>query len=156
MPNARLTDRGAGQPVTVSWTSIDHSPFGKVTSYRCCHGTHTGQYTDSLRQTAQRQQSRDSTETEHTSLPFGRLTTRAISAHCRMSCQTLPTPRGLTAVNHQRTIELQWYANTDADLAGYNVYRHSTNDTVVRKLTGALLTKPTYLDSAVWGNQTYD
>jgi len=156
MPNIRLTDRGAGQPVTVSWTSTDHSPFGKVTSYRVYHGTHTGQYTDSL--------TTDSTTATISGFVPKQtyfFAVRSIDDKGNLSAlsdelSNAPfTPRGFTAVNHQRSIELQWTANTDADLAGYNVYRHSTNDTVVRKLTGALLTKPGYLDSTVWGDQTY-
>ena len=57
-------------------------------------------------------------------------------------------PTGLQAVyssGPQKTIDLTWAPNTDADLAGYNVYRWSANRTA-QKINTELVKTPTYRD----------
>jgi hypothetical protein len=62
-------------------------------------------------------------------------------------------PTGLQAVysaGEQKTIDLTWAPNTDADLAGYNVYRGGT------KINTELVKTPTYRDPvSVPGSYTY-
>jgi hypothetical protein len=58
------------------------------------------------------------------------------------------TPSGLQAVYSsglQKTIDLTWAPNTDADLAGYNVYRWIANGTP-QKINAELVKTPTYRD----------
>ena len=57
-------------------------------------------------------------------------------------------PTGLQAVyssGPQKTIDLTWAPNTDADLAGYNVYRWFANG-AAQKINSALVKTPTYRD----------
>ena len=59
------------------------------------------------------------------------------------------TPTGLQAVftsAPQKTIDLTWAPNTDADLAGYNVYRWFANGTP-QKINSELVRTPTYRDA---------
>src|SRR3954465_11710293 len=58
-------------------------------------------------------------------------------------------PTGLQAVysaGEQRTIDLTWAPNTDADLAGYNVYRLAADGTFA-KINNELAKTPTYRDA---------
>jgi hypothetical protein len=68
------------------------------------------------------------------------------------------TPTGLQAVyssGEQKTIDLTWAPNTDADLAGYNVYRWVANGTP-QKINSELVKTPTYRDPvAAPGEYTY-
>jgi len=67
-------------------------------------------------------------------------------------------PTGLQAVytsGEQKTIDLTWAPNTDADLAGYNVYRRVSDGTFA-KLNTDLVKTPTYRDPvAAPGEYTY-
>jgi hypothetical protein len=68
------------------------------------------------------------------------------------------TPTGLQAVYSsglQTTIDLTWAPNTDADLAGYNVYRWFANGTA-QKVNAELVKTPTYRDPvSAPGEYTY-
>jgi glucan 1,3-beta-glucosidase len=68
---------------------------------------------------------------------------------------TLPArPNGLTLQQVGPAIRLDWAANQESDLTGYNVYRASVLGNYVRIATG--LTAPTYTDnSAVSGAQYF-
>lgn len=67
-------------------------------------------------------------------------------------------PTGLQAVysgaGQRPFIDLTWNANTDSDLAGYNVYRHEEGTQPV-KVNSALLKSPAYRDSAVVAGKHY-
>ncbi len=55
-------------------------------------------------------------------------------------------------------IDLIWAPVTSADLAGYNVYRSTTNGVAVEqmvKLNSELVKSPSYRDSAVASGKTY-
>lgn len=62
------------------------------------------------------------------------------------------TPAGLQAVYsgipEQPFIDLSWTANTESDLAGYNVYRHTENEAPV-KVNSELVKVPAYRDTKV-------
>jgi len=62
-------------------------------------------------------------------------------------------PAGLTAVPATSSIELAWERNTEADFAGYNVYR-SLDGPPVQKLA-ALLDAPAYSDRQVESGKSY-
>jgi fibronectin type 3 domain-containing protein len=51
-------------------------------------------------------------------------------------------------------IDLVWAPNTDADLAGYNVYRHETGGQPV-KINKELVKAPAFRDSDVSAGKTY-
>jgi len=67
-------------------------------------------------------------------------------------------PSGLQAVysgeGQKPFIDLIWAPVTDADLAGYNVYRHEADGAPV-KLNGELVKGPSYRDSAVVARRSY-
>src|SRR5215210_8238177 len=67
-------------------------------------------------------------------------------------------PQGLSATASNASVSLTWTANTEPDLAGYNVHR-STSSPVVTSgtpLNGATaLTSPSYVDSTAANGTTY-
>jgi hypothetical protein len=67
-------------------------------------------------------------------------------------------PSGLQAVfaaeGQQRFIDLVWAPDTDADLAGYNVYRREANGEALR-INAALVTTPAYRDVNVEPGKEY-
>ncbi len=57
-------------------------------------------------------------------------------------------PTGLSATRSGSGVQLTWNANSEPDLQGYSVYRATASGGPYTKLTGALLTNPSYLDNA--------
>jgi len=57
-------------------------------------------------------------------------------------------PGGLTAAGSATGISLAWNANTEADLAGYNVYRSASADGPFARLNTGLLPVTSYTDDA--------
>jgi beta propeller repeat protein len=65
-------------------------------------------------------------------------------------------PKALKATGSLGGIALKWNANTEADLAGYNVYRSDSADGAYTKLNDALLTATSYDDAqAPKGSKSY-
>jgi hypothetical protein len=68
------------------------------------------------------------------------------------------TPQGLQAVasgvGQQTFVDLSWAPNTEADLAGYNVYRQEQGQTPV-KINTELVKAPSYRDPSVQPGKTY-
>jgi cellulose/xylan binding protein with CBM9 domain/uncharacterized protein DUF362 len=64
-------------------------------------------------------------------------------------------PTGLAAESGNALVELDWNANLDLDLAGYNVYRSETSGGGYVKVNTALLTESQYTDSSVTNGTTY-
>lgn len=70
------------------------------------------------------------------------------------------TPLGLEAVvvpatNANASVELTWAINTEADLAGYNVYRSESADMPGLKLNSEPLSAPTFHDMSVLPGKSY-
>jgi hypothetical protein len=63
-------------------------------------------------------------------------------------------PTGLTAVFGTKAVELIWTANSEPDLAGYNVYR-GEKDTAPQRLNQNLLLTPTFVDPSVGPRHEY-
>jgi hypothetical protein len=67
-------------------------------------------------------------------------------------------PIGLQAVfssvGQQPFVDLTWAPNTDADLAGYNVYRREENSAWIR-INNALVPTPAYRDANLAAGRTY-
>ncbi len=64
-------------------------------------------------------------------------------------------PAGLTATaTGSTTVALDWTSNSDADLAGYNVYRSATQNGTYAKLNGPLVTTSNYVDAAAPSDAT--
>jgi hypothetical protein len=63
--------------------------------------------------------------------------------------QAPPPPTGLQAVPGEGAVMLSWEPSTEADIAGYNLYRRSEGESAPKKLNAALLVKTTYTDREV-------
>ena len=57
-------------------------------------------------------------------------------------------PAGLAITGDSTALRLDWANNTEADLAGYDVYRLNASGTPIKLNTGARLTASQYVDSA--------
>ena len=64
-------------------------------------------------------------------------------------------PSGLTATPGDKTAALAWNANTESDLAGYNVYRSTTTGGPYTKDNTALVTTPSYNDAGLTNGTKY-
>ena len=64
-------------------------------------------------------------------------------------------PRNLQAAATRAEVSLIWDASTEADLAGYHVYRSEVAHTGYRRLTPRPIQRTTYADRAVAGGTTY-
>ena len=64
-------------------------------------------------------------------------------------------PTGLSATAGFLTVSLDWNDNSEGDLAGYNVYRSTTQGSGYGKLNGSLLTSSDYIDNTVTNGTTY-
>ncbi|HOM76627.1 MAG TPA: carbohydrate-binding protein, partial [Anaerohalosphaeraceae bacterium] len=58
-------------------------------------------------------------------------------------------PSGLTAIAGDGSVILTWNANTEGDIAGYNVYRSTTPEGEYTLLNGSLLSSPDFMDETV-------
>jgi len=70
--------------------------------------------------------------------------------------QTPPeVPQALEAAASNRLVSLTWAPNTDADLAGYNVYRSESATGGFTRTNPTLVTKASYEDAQVMNGTTY-
>ena len=64
-------------------------------------------------------------------------------------------PKGLAATAGDAKVLLDWYDNTEIDLAGYNIYRSTTSGSGYTKVNTSLQTSSDYNDTGVTNNTTY-
>ncbi|MBU1043858.1 MAG: gliding motility-associated C-terminal domain-containing protein [Candidatus Omnitrophica bacterium] len=64
-------------------------------------------------------------------------------------------PTGLTAVDGDGIINLNWSANQEGDLAGYNLYRSLTSESGYSKLNSGLITTISYQDTGLINGNIY-
>jgi fibronectin type 3 domain-containing protein len=64
-------------------------------------------------------------------------------------------PRGLSAIAMADSVALKWSANTESDLAGYNVYRARRLEGPFGKINSALVVRTSYTDATIINDSTY-
>ena len=109
---------------------LDGAAFASCTSPAAYSGLATGQHTFAVR-------ARDAAGNAST----------ATSYSWRVDITPPAQPTGLTASLTSRAVTLTWNANTETDLAGYNVYRSASATGPFTKLNSALLTTRSYQDT---------
>ena len=64
-------------------------------------------------------------------------------------------PTGLAAVRGHTKVDLDWNDNGESDLAGYNMYRSTTQGGPYTKVNGSLVTVSDYADTGLTNGTTY-
>ena len=155
-PVAHIIDSGATNSTTISWDASEPSPYGSVTSYRVYYGQHSGQYTDSIITSNHLVQVSGFTFGQSYFFAVAAIDDRGNRSALSDELTNSPSsPREVTVIDQQKAIQVEWARNTDPDLAGYTIYRHTSADPSESKLNSSFLSTPTYLDTAVWGDRTY-
>ncbi len=67
----------------------------------------------------------------------------------------IEAPANLTATANEESVTLDWDDNTEADLAGYNVYRSLTAGSGFDKVNASLVSESTYDDGSLTNGTTY-
>lgn len=69
--------------------------------------------------------------------------------------EQLATPVGLSATGGNLTVDVNWTANSESSLAGYNLYRSTTSGSGFSKVNASLLSSSSYTDNDVAEATTY-
>ncbi len=64
-------------------------------------------------------------------------------------------PTGVRCTAGDQSVDLDWLDNTEADLAGYNVYRSTTSGSDYSKINTTLIIDSSYLETTVANGTTY-
>ena len=64
-------------------------------------------------------------------------------------------PKGLSAIAMADSVALKWSANTESDLAGYNLYRARQLDGPFGKINSELIARTSYTDATIINDSTY-
>lgn len=156
MPVARISDPGGSDPVTISWDPVARSPYGAVTSYRLYYGGQSGVYTDSIVSVGLSSEVSNLTAGQSYFFAVAAMDDQGNRSALSDELSNAPGIPGALQVNDgQKTLEIRWIPTGDLDLAGYNIYRHTSLDSNELRLNSVLLTTTMYVDSAVWGDRTY-
>ncbi len=79
-----------------------------------------------------------------------------VSTTSGLSDTTPPAiPTGLTATGSASGVALAWTANSEGDLAGYNIYRSASATEPFARLNASLLTSPAYDDTSAPGTADF-
>jgi endonuclease I/fibronectin type 3 domain-containing protein len=62
---------------------------------------------------------------------------------------------GLSASSTSNSVSLDWYSNTESDLAGYNVYRSTSSTGSFSKINSSLIVNSAYQDNSVSSSTNY-
>jgi hypothetical protein len=89
---------------------------------------------------------------------YGRISSSAaIAATPPFNGDTVPpgAPASLAATAGLQQVSLSWAANSESDLAGYHVFRSTTNGTGYTQVTTSLLTSTSFINTGLTGGTTY-
>jgi hypothetical protein len=107
----------------------------------------------------------DSTSFTATSVGTGVLTatvsgitdtvTITVEAGADVTAPAAPTGASVTVVTEGEALTITWTANTEPDLAGYNIFRSTSSTSGFTQINSVLLTDTTYTDSGLTADTTY-
>jgi hypothetical protein len=155
MPTVEVSYSGTSHTVNVTSHSSVPSPSGAVTSARFYYGTETNHYTDSIVGAGQ------------AALPplspgqVYYIRARAIDEYGYESAisdeaSTLPNvPKGVTVVDGEVSIRIQWDASIEWNVAGYNIYRRASLQDAYAKINANVVDSASFVDSTVRGDSKY-
>lgn len=142
-----------GAPSNLSGYRVYVSQTGKTNSFQLLAQTSSNQYDDVTFQFGQQYffyvsavSTMDGAQAESDPSPAVTIKPRDVFPPA--------VPQGLTAVYTAGAIDLLWNANTDADLAGYNVYK-KLDDKPFERVNPQLLPTPIFHDTAVAADKSY-